>query len=106
MSYLNGQLSLQITTPDLTLTKDIENIELVSTAIEFGSDRYVLEMTKNVGCARTKEFSLLDWDMFCRSRSQRQCIDTPQNLNDWSQLQDEIKKLQRKLLHKYHRYGR
>ncbi|KAH6942557.1 hypothetical protein HPB50_007860 [Hyalomma asiaticum] len=56
------------TTPTLAFVKNVEGAEWSNTAMDFGSDHYVLERGFDVARSKSIEFLITDWDHICKPR--------------------------------------
>lgn len=70
------------TTPDLAFVKNIAGAEWSNTAMEFGSDHYVLETRFDVARSKSREFTITDWDHFRKLRG-NESAPVPEDLEDW-----------------------
>ncbi|XP_037567963.1 uncharacterized protein LOC119448820 [Dermacentor silvarum] len=70
------------TTPDLAFVKNIAGAEWSNTAMEFGSDHYVLETRFDVARSKSREFTITDWNHFRKFRG-NESTPVPEDLEDW-----------------------
>ncbi|KAH6927431.1 hypothetical protein HPB50_003466 [Hyalomma asiaticum] len=70
------------TTPDLAFVKNFEGAEWSNTAMDFGSDHYVLETCFEVARSKSREFLITDWDHFRKLRW-NESKPAPKHLEDW-----------------------
>lgn len=66
-----GNSATRDTTPDLAFIKNVEKTTWANTAMDFGSDHYVLQTSIIVDRSRVREFMVVDWDIFRSIRSTR-----------------------------------
>lgn len=87
------------TTPDLTLTKNIQAAKWLNTGQNFGSDHYIIEVTLEVNKSKYREYEVVDWDVFRKLRLERaDQMQTKPDLKDWcDEIQRDIIKATRKI---------
>lgn len=73
------------TTPDLAFVKNVEDVGWENTAMEFGSDHYILETHFKVARSRVREFTFVDWDHFRKIREVPGRARAPASLEEWSE---------------------
>ncbi|KAH6926237.1 hypothetical protein HPB50_015912 [Hyalomma asiaticum] len=66
-----GNSTCRDTTPDLTFVKNIGEVKWVNTALDLGSDHYVIEVSFAIARFRTRKFKVVDWDVFRKVRAER-----------------------------------
>ncbi|KAH8036413.1 hypothetical protein HPB51_000336 [Rhipicephalus microplus] len=69
------------TTPDLAFIKNVEKTTWANTAMDFGSDHYVLQTSIIVNRSRVREFTVVDWDLFHSIRGTK--ASAPDNFKEW-----------------------
>ncbi|XP_037529286.1 uncharacterized protein LOC119406625 [Rhipicephalus sanguineus] len=69
-------------TPDLAFVKNVDAAEWSNTAMDFGSDHYVLETRFDVARCKTRECTVTDWDHFRKLRGNERAP-APRDLEDW-----------------------
>ncbi|XP_037529276.1 uncharacterized protein LOC119406614 [Rhipicephalus sanguineus] len=69
-------------TPDLAFVKNVDAAEWSNTAMDFGSDHYVLETRFDVARCKTRECTVTDWDHFRKLRGNERAP-APRHLEDW-----------------------
>nr|XP_037270602.1 uncharacterized protein LOC119162244 [Rhipicephalus microplus] len=76
-----GNSAARDTTPDLAFIKNVEKTTWANTAMDFGSDHYVLQTSIIVDRSRVREFTVIDWDLFRSIRGTR--ASAPDNFEEW-----------------------
>lgn len=66
-----GNSTCRDTTPDLTFVKNVGEVKWVNTALDLGSDHYVIEVSFAIARFRTRKFKVVDWDVFRKVRAER-----------------------------------
>ncbi|XP_037579430.1 uncharacterized protein LOC119462158 [Dermacentor silvarum] len=79
---LMGNSVSRDTTLDLAFGKNVVGAEWSNTAMEFGSDHYVLETHFDVARSKSREFTITDWDHFRKLRG-NESAPVPKDLEDW-----------------------
>ncbi|XP_077557322.1 uncharacterized protein LOC144172510 [Haemaphysalis longicornis] len=78
-----GNSATRDTTPDLAFVKNVEDVGWENTAMEFGSDHYILETHFKVARSRVREFTFVDWDHFRKIREEPGRASAPASLEEW-----------------------
>ncbi|XP_070389357.1 uncharacterized protein [Dermacentor albipictus] len=66
-----GNSACRDTTPDLSFVKNVGEVKWVNTALDLGSDHYVIEVSLPIARYNTRKFKLIDWDVFRKIRAER-----------------------------------
>ncbi|XP_072140696.1 uncharacterized protein [Dermacentor andersoni] len=87
-----GTSSCRGSTPDLTFVKNLSKAQWTNTAVDLGSDHYILATHFPTAPKRPKEFFFTDWDKFRKIRNERQPPTTRLSLEQWmDQIREDIK---------------
>nr|XP_054931769.1 uncharacterized protein LOC129387075 [Dermacentor andersoni] len=87
-----GTSSCRDSTPDLTFVKNLSKAQWTNTAVDLGSDHYILATHFPTAPKRPKEFFFTDWDKFRKIRNERQPPTTRLSLEQWmDQIREDIK---------------
>lgn len=87
-----GTSSCRDSTPDLTFVKNLSKAQWTNTAVDLGSDHYILATHFPTTPKRQKEFFFTDWDKFRKIRNERPPPTTRLSLEQWmDQIREDIK---------------
>ncbi|XP_070394012.1 uncharacterized protein [Dermacentor albipictus] len=78
-----GNYVTRDSTPDLAFVRNVEDVGCENTAMEFGSDNYILETNFKVSRSRVSEFTFIDWDHFRKIREEPGSARAPATLEEW-----------------------
>lgn len=93
-----GNSACRDTTPDLAFVKNVEGAEWSNTAMDFGSDHYVLETCFEVARSKSREFLITDWDHFRKLRG-NESKPAPKSLEDWCErIKSDVQSSTRKII--------